>query len=94
MIDNYYDVVYFIFVLHDIPKDERQNFLKGLVSTLKWEGKLVLREPYDESHGIPIEEVETYMKEMGMKKVWSEKAKILHVKCYTAEYIKSQRTYA
>jgi ubiquinone/menaquinone biosynthesis C-methylase UbiE len=85
---DHFDVIYFDFVLHDIPQNERQFILKELKSALRQKGKFLLREPYDESHGIPIKEIEKYMKEMEMKNLWSEKTKIFRLNCYNAEYSK------
>jgi hypothetical protein len=83
---DHFDVIYFDFVSHDIPQIDRRYILKELKSALKPKGKILLHEPYNDSHGIPIEEIEMYMKEMEMRNIWSEKTKIFRLNCYTVKY--------
>jgi SAM-dependent methyltransferase len=52
-----YDAGFIHFMLHDIPKEERQGNLITLSGLLRSGGKLFVKEPVKESHGIPPEEI-------------------------------------
>lgn len=52
--DEFYDIVFIHYVLHDIPVHERSGLVHELVKKLKSEGKLFIKELI-ERHGIPVE---------------------------------------
>ena len=52
-----YDAGFVHFMLHDIPEEERQGHLMRLSGLIRSGGKLFVREPVKESHGIPQEEI-------------------------------------
>ena len=55
--------------MHDIPPSERQETIKALAENLKENGKLFVREPVKISHGISKEELESLMKNAGLKRI-------------------------
>jgi ubiquinone/menaquinone biosynthesis C-methylase UbiE len=61
-----YDVVLIHFVLHDIDREIRPAVIKKLASVLKPGGRLIIREPASESHGMPAEEIQNLMQENGL----------------------------
>jgi ubiquinone/menaquinone biosynthesis C-methylase UbiE len=65
--DNFFDVIVMHFVLHHIEKEQRQAKLKLLASKLKTNGKVFIREPMHESHGLPLEDIRNLMQKAGLK---------------------------
>lgn len=64
-----FDLISIIHVIHDIPPSERQETIKALAENLKENGKLFVREPVKISHGISKEELESLMKNAGLKRI-------------------------
>lgn len=64
-----FDVIVIHFMLHDTERDLRQNTVKALSRTLKDTGRLFIREPTKESHGIPAEEIRELMTKSGLKEI-------------------------
>ena len=56
------------FVLHDIKKEERKEVVEKFYSILKNGGRLFIREPIKENHGIKEEEIMELMIGVGFKK--------------------------
>jgi len=60
------DGVFVHFVLHDIPRGEREEKVKLLARKLKKGGKVYVREPTGEGHGMPAAEVRGLMAGAGL----------------------------
>lgn len=67
--ENFYDLIIIHFVLHDIEKDIRIRCIKTLKDKLKKKGKILIREPISETHGMPMKEVLDIMTEAHLKKI-------------------------
>lgn len=63
-----YDKVIIHYMLHDIPKEERQPIINELSKIIKVGGQLHIREPINENHGMPAEEIQSLMTNCGLKK--------------------------
>jgi ubiquinone/menaquinone biosynthesis C-methylase UbiE len=66
LVENAYDVILIHFVLHDIDKAIRNPVIEKLAYILKPGGRLIIREPVSDSHGMPGDEVRQLMQENGM----------------------------
>jgi ubiquinone/menaquinone biosynthesis C-methylase UbiE len=73
--DNSFDVISIIHVIHDIHPEERQSIIDNLARLLDKNGKIFIREPIKESHGIPVSEILTLLKNSGLSEIHSEVAK-------------------
>lgn len=72
-----YDVVFIHFVLHDIPARERPDIARHLAAKLRKGGRLLMREPTTEGHGMSPEEVRQLMTGAGLRQVSSKTGKAL-----------------
>ncbi len=61
------DAISIHFVLHDIPKNERQDIINVLARKLRPGGHIFIREPTRADHGMGPEEVKHYMESAGLK---------------------------
>ena len=61
-----FDVISIIHVIHDIAPTERQSVTDRLASLLDRHGKLFIREPIKESHGMPVSEIVTLLTNSGL----------------------------
>jgi 2-polyprenyl-3-methyl-5-hydroxy-6-metoxy-1,4-benzoquinol methylase len=61
-----FDVISIIHVIHDIAHTERQSVTDRLASLLYRHGKLFIREPIKESHGMPVSEIVTLLTNSGL----------------------------
>ena len=66
LVENTYDVILIHFVLHDIDKAVRNPVIEKLAYILKPGGRLIIREPVSDSHGMPGAEVRQLMQENGL----------------------------
>ncbi|MBN2365693.1 MAG: class I SAM-dependent methyltransferase [Calditrichaeota bacterium] len=64
-----FDVISIIYVLHDIPPDIRKESVQALLKTLNHGGKVYIREPIRESHGMPAEEIVQLMFHAGLDEI-------------------------
>jgi ubiquinone/menaquinone biosynthesis C-methylase UbiE len=81
------DGIFIHFTLHDVEADAREGIVKSLVSRLKPTGKVYLREPLKEGHGMPVDEIRALMSDAGLEEWTSELGKSLIVgPMYTAVY--------
>ncbi len=69
---NSYDAVFIHYVLHDIPFSQRQKIIEKLVTFMKKSGKLFIREPIKESHGMPADEIIQIMKNCNLTMIKKE----------------------
>ncbi|WXG41905.1 MAG: class I SAM-dependent methyltransferase [Candidatus Freyarchaeum deiterrae] len=67
--DGSFDAAIIHFMLHEVEQPSRQNFVKTISRKLKAGGKLFIREPIRESHGMPVEEIRQLMAEGGLKEI-------------------------
>ena len=65
------DGVFIHFVLHDLPQGERAEKVKLLARKLKKGGKVYLREPTGENHGMPAAEIRALMAGAGLAEISS-----------------------
>ena len=61
-----YDVILIHFVLHDIERSIRSDVINHLAAILKPGGRLIIREPTSNNHGMPAEEVQELMQKNGL----------------------------
>ncbi len=67
--DNFYDAVIIHYVLHDIGPDLRGDILRALIQKLKDGGKIYIREPIADNHGMPTAEIRKLMQNEGMNEI-------------------------
>lgn len=67
--DNSYDAVVIHYVLHDIEPDLREKIVKALSMKLKDGGKVYIREPLADNHGMPAAEIKKLMINVGLQQV-------------------------
>lgn len=70
--DESYDGVLIHFMLHDIPGPQRAEKVNILVRKLRRGGKLYVREPTRENHGMPAGEVRAILTGAGLGEISSE----------------------
>lgn len=63
---NSYDLVIIHFVLHDVPIGERKNIIYKLSNLLKKGGKIVIKEPTKENHGMKGFEIKELMNQASL----------------------------
>jgi ubiquinone/menaquinone biosynthesis C-methylase UbiE len=63
-----YDLVIIHFVIHDIPKKDRHEPLKYLHQALRPRGRIIIREPLNEKHGMQAEELHNLLVAAGFKR--------------------------
>jgi ubiquinone/menaquinone biosynthesis C-methylase UbiE len=80
-----FDVIVVHFVIHDISPTDRQARVQKLASLLKIGGRIYLKEPTRETHGISLTEVRRLLSDVGLKEIASTERKespigdVLHV---------------
>jgi ubiquinone/menaquinone biosynthesis C-methylase UbiE len=72
MKDNYYDKIVIHWVLHDVGKKHRGKIVDAMTKRLKKGGRIILREPIKEDHGIPESQIKELMKNAGMVEIKSK----------------------
>ena len=72
MKENYYDKIVIHWVLHDVGKKHRGKVVEAMAKRLKKSGRIILREPIKEDHGIPVSQIKELMKNVGMVEVESQ----------------------
>lgn len=65
------DGVFFHFVLHDLPQGERAEKVSLLARKLKKGGKVYIREPTGEKHGMPAAEIRAITAAAGLAEISS-----------------------
>jgi ubiquinone/menaquinone biosynthesis C-methylase UbiE len=83
--DSSYDIMSIVHVIHDIAAELRQATVKSLAAKLKEGGKLFIIEPTKKTHGMPIEEIRTLMRNAGLV----ETNKSIKKSSYKGEFTKS-----
>jgi 2-polyprenyl-3-methyl-5-hydroxy-6-metoxy-1,4-benzoquinol methylase len=72
---DYYETVVIHFMLHDILKSERPDFIRALVKKMKVGATLLIREPTKQKHGMPPEEIKELMMANSLKETTSRTTK-------------------
>jgi ubiquinone/menaquinone biosynthesis C-methylase UbiE len=67
--DSSFDVIFMVYVLHDIAPGIRQDTILALASKLKRNGRLYIAEPTGSSHGMPASEIQGLLTNAGLKEV-------------------------
>jgi SAM-dependent methyltransferase len=70
-----FDVISIIHVVHDIAPTQRQSVTDRLASLLDRHGKLFIREPIKESHGMPVAEIVTLLTNSGLSETQANVSK-------------------
>ena len=70
-----FDAVFIHYMLHDIPKEERQGKLVLLSELLKSGGRLFIKEPVKIAHGIPADEIRMMCMKAGFTEVEGDAGK-------------------
>ena len=74
--NNYFDSILIHLVLHDIPKPERMDIIKSLVSKLKKKGRIYIKESTKPSHGMSEIEIKELMKHSKLKEIKNKNSKV------------------
>lgn len=64
---NSFDCAVIHYMLHDLPEEERGVKVKVLAGLLKKGGKIYIKEPTKESHGMSADEIRAIMEAAGLK---------------------------
>jgi len=64
-----FDIISIFHVLHDIAPKERQSVTDRLAKLLNKNGRIFIREPIKESHGMPVEEIRILLSGAGLKEI-------------------------
>ena len=73
--ENSFDIISIFHVIHDIPPNDRQSIVDRLSRLLAVDGKIFIREPIEESHGMPVQEIQSLLSSGGLTEVQSEAGK-------------------
>jgi ubiquinone/menaquinone biosynthesis C-methylase UbiE len=88
-----FDVIAVHIALHDIDKELRQRAVHALSSTLKNDGRLFIREPTKEGHGMPADEIRELMRNAGLREIRFSEEKLAFVgPTYSGVFEKPPRT--
>ncbi len=74
--DNSYDAVVIHYVLHDIDSNLREEIVRALSRKLKKGGKVYIREPIADNHGMPTAEISKLMQKVGLNEIYLKINKI------------------
>lgn len=80
--DSSFDIISGIHVVHDIAPKARQDIVKTLSLKLKAGGLSFIREPVKESHGMPVEEIQTLLSGAGLEEIEHKETKLEYVGIY------------
>jgi ubiquinone/menaquinone biosynthesis C-methylase UbiE len=67
--ENHFDTVIIHFVLHDITPTDRIDIVSALAKCLRPEGTLIIREPANPWHGMPLSDIRTLMRDAGLREI-------------------------
>ena len=63
------DVIFTIYVIHDIDPANWQSTIKALANKLKYGGKFFIVEPISNHHGMPVDEIQKLFRNAGLKEM-------------------------
>ncbi len=83
-----FDGINIHYVLHDVLKENRESLLAEMFELLQPGGKVFLREPLNDRHGMPSEEIEELFANAGFYPLYAEKKKVrffgeVYTACFT-----------
>jgi len=83
-----YDAINVHFVLHDVLEENRAQLVSEMHQLLRARGKVYLREPLKESHGIPAAEINKLFMDAGFFPLYEEEKKVrfrggIYSACYS-----------
>jgi len=88
-----FDVIAIHIMLHDIDRELRQDIVSALSRTLKSTGKLFIREPTKEKHGMPPDEIRELMRNSELRQIRFSEEKLAFVgPTYSGVFEKPPRT--
>ena len=64
-----FDKILIHFVLHDIDQNIRNAVISNLATTLKTGGKIYIREPSSDQHGMPSKEIQQLMRDNNLEEI-------------------------
>lgn len=64
-----FDVIVIHYVLHEVPRHQRESIVKALAGNLEANGKFIIMEPTKDSHGMPSAEIKELMKSAGLAEI-------------------------
>ncbi len=70
-----FDLINVHWVLHNIPVDQRRETVQTLVGSLNTGGRLIIKEPTRETHGMPSWQIRDLMREAGLVEVKCQETK-------------------
>ncbi len=86
-----FDTVIIHYMYHDIPAKERKSVLEKINKVMKDGGKIFIREPIKETHGISTTEVRKLMKSCGFVEIKGEmEKKFVGGEMFNAIFIKEK----
>lgn len=92
--EGFFDVISVHFMLHDVEAGMRRETVGALSRSLKDTGRLFIREPTKEKHGMPVNEIRLLMHESGLREQQYEKSKSLLMGAYySGVFAKASGTY-
>jgi ubiquinone/menaquinone biosynthesis C-methylase UbiE len=65
--DKSFDVITIFHVIHDIAPEDRQDTVNTLARLLSKNGKVFIREPIKQSHGMPVSEIRELFSNAGLR---------------------------
>jgi ubiquinone/menaquinone biosynthesis C-methylase UbiE len=75
MPERHFNIISIIHVIHDIAPADRQSITDTLARLLNREGKLFIREPIKESHGMPVSEIVSLLTNSGLSEAQANVSK-------------------
>jgi ubiquinone/menaquinone biosynthesis C-methylase UbiE len=67
--ENHFDTIIIHFVLYDIAPTDRIDIVSALAKCLRPEGTLIIHEPANSWHGMPLSEIRTLMRDAGLREI-------------------------
>lgn len=87
--DQTFDIISIHIMLHDIDKGERLEIVRTLTNSLRSGGKLFIREPMNQSHGMPADEIRLLMTQNGLRETGFEISKLIFAgQFYAGRFVK------
>ncbi|HPR31430.1 MAG TPA: class I SAM-dependent methyltransferase [Prolixibacteraceae bacterium] len=85
-----FDAINVHFVLHDVPAENRSSLVDEMYSLLRPGGKVFLREPLRESHGMGMNEINLLFAQAGFYRMYEREKRIrFYGDIYTTCFIKA-----
>lgn len=69
-----FDAIVVHLMLHDVPAEDRSPIVQALADRLAEGGRLHIKEPTKDSHGMPAEEIDALMADAGLRKLSEDRS--------------------